>query len=316
MLEPGDHIAYFIKNGYKLQNNAGKIHVFMIIKHCDKNTFEKYKHKVSLFICETSDVNDRVVIQDKNIYNIFPENKLILTTPNLRIHRIFSFSELDNLEKFKKEIHGTEPPILIVENVISEELKEEIINIFHSSENKNIENKITKNRTHVFADRQLTEKLDYKLSKSLFPELKKIYDLDITYRENYKICGYKDIHNGKFHVHRDSVHPYGHRRLAMSLILNEDYEGGGIIFPEYNNKAYKPKSCSAVIFPTPLFHQVLQVTKGTRYVIVSFFFGEEEADYKRNFNKNQNKNTNIDNYKINVKENFENLILENIFPKN
>ena len=113
----------------------------------------------------------------------------------------------------------------------------------------------------------------------------------------------------------DSVYPYGHRRYAMTLVLNDDYEGGGIVFPEYNNKAYKPSLCSAIIFPAPLFHKVLEVTKGTRYVIVSFLLGDSEAKYKKKFIKFTENNNNLDSYKIKVKRDMRNLIVDDICPQ-
>lgn len=161
----------------------------------------------------------------------------------------------------------------------------------------------------------MTQALDDKLSKSLLPELKKVFNVDIQYRENYKICCYKDTEHGKFHAHRDSVYPYGHRRYAMSLILNDDYEGGGIIFPEYNDTAYKPAAGSAVIFPTPLYHQVLEITKGCRYVVISFFFTAEEAEYKKGFNENRGKPNMLDHYKMTVVRNQQNLYVDDICPQ-
>ena len=320
VLEEGDYIPYFVhkSNGTRIsiQNSAGQSNIFVIMDQCDKDIFKKCDtfNIPTYIICKESSYSHFHIINDINIHKLFPNNKTILTTPNLKIHKVYN-----NMEEISdsdiENIPSLTPPIIIVPNVISESLKNELISYHDSSGRKNIENKGTKNRTHVFINGEITKKLDDKLSKSLFPELKKIFNIDITYRENYKICSYNSKDKGKFHAHRDSVYPYGHRRFAMSLILNNDYEGGGIIFPEYNRVPYKPEPRSAVIFPTPLYHQVLKVTRGTRYVIISFLLGDESAEYKKRFNLYQGKSDNINGYKMNMIRDQRNILIDDICPQ-
>lgn len=313
VLEEGDYIPYFVykNNGTKIsiQNSAGKQNLFITVDKCNKDFYLNNRYEINTYIiCTSTDYNGFNIIADPNLYRLFPSNKYILTSPNLKIVSVSNTYININITK------EYDPPIIVVPNVITPSLKDEIIEYYNTGR-KNIENKGTKNRTHVFTDPKLTRKLDDKLSKSLFPELKKIFNIDITYRENYKTCGYNSDDHGKFHAHRDSVYPYGHRRLAMSLILNDDYEGGGIIFPEYSKKVFKPESCSAVIFPTPLYHQVLEVTGGTRYVIISFLLDDHSANYKKSFNKHLGKSDNINSYKINIVRDQRNLIIDDICPQ-
>ena len=62
--------------------------------------------------------------------------------------------------------------------------------------------------------------------------------------------------------------------------LNDDYEGGEFVLPEYGLKV-KPKANTAFIFPGISTHQVLPVTKGTRMTIISFFVnGSIKPQYK------------------------------------
>ncbi len=329
-LEEGDYIPNFVykKDMFKIsiQNSAGRPNIFVIIDFCNEKIYQKYKKIFKLsnrnipyyIICKKSSCNRREIIVDKYIFKLFTQKKdnniIIITEANLKIYKIinnineYSYNIIENIPKIK-------PPIIIVKNVITKKFKDDIINFYNKSSRKNVENKISKNRTHVFTNINLTEMLDDKLTKSLFPEIKKVFNLDVTYRENYKICSYTDYDKGKFHLHRDSVYPYGHRRYAMSLILNDDYEGGEIIFPEYTDKMHTPESCSALIFPAPLFHQVLEMTKGTRYVIISFLFGDLEAEYKKKFLSLNDKNSNIDKYKINVQRDLRNILIDDICPQ-
>jgi len=65
------------------------------------------------------------------------------------------------------------------------------------------------------------------------------------------------------------------RKLSMSILLNDDYEGGGFEFATLN-KIYTPdfdKLGSIMVFPSFMMHRVKPVTKGTRYSLVSWFLG-------------------------------------------
>ena len=90
----------------------------------------------------------------------------------------------------------------------------------------------------------------------------------------------------------------------MTLVLNDDYEGGGIVFPEYNAKVLCVPKYGAVIFPGSLFHQVNEIGSGNRYVIISFFFGEAEAIEKEGSER----------YRFKVKSNVVGLTLNSLIP--
>ena len=72
---------------------------------------------------------------------------------------------------------------------------------------------------------------------------------EISHRETYKICKYAGENSGKFGKHRDTIFPHLHRRYAMTLVLNDDYEGGRTEFPNLN-KEYKLKKGDALFFHT------------------------------------------------------------------
>ena len=69
------------------------------------------------------------------------------------------------------------------------------------------------------------------------------------------------------------------RKLSMTILLNDDYEGGDfqfatyakeqceVVTPEYN------KQGTVIVFPSDMEHRVLPVTKGTRYSLVTWFLG-------------------------------------------
>lgn len=62
------------------------------------------------------------------------------------------------------------------------------------------------------------------------------------------------------------------RSHVCSIILNDDYEGGQLIFPDQDT-LIKPKAGSMVFFPGYyVSHGVNTITKGTRYVLLIFFY--------------------------------------------
>ncbi len=59
---------------------------------------------------------------------------------------------------------------------------------------------------------------------------------------------------------------------AMSLVLNDDYEGGEfeIREPDGSIQKFKARAGSLIIFPTTNLHRVLPVTSGTRFAFVQW----------------------------------------------
>ena len=63
------------------------------------------------------------------------------------------------------------------------------------------------------------------------------------------------------------------RKLSMSIILNDDYEGGEFEFYGHK-KSIKPTKGTVIVFPSYMVHRVKPVTKGIRYSVVAWFCGE------------------------------------------
>ena len=64
------------------------------------------------------------------------------------------------------------------------------------------------------------------------------------------------------------------RKLSMSILLNEDYEGGDFKFYDDEQIALKGKAKGSIlVFPSYMQHCVEEVTKGNRYSLVVWFLG-------------------------------------------
>jgi len=115
---------------------------------------------------------------------------------------------------------------------------------------------------------------------------------DIRNAESMQITRYKK--GGFYNFHKDgrgdhlSVYDmpnnkflHGNvRKLSMTVLLNEDYEGGEFQFITYNQEKYEistleefNKTGSIVVFPSFTEHRVAPVTKGIRYSLVVWFIG-------------------------------------------
>jgi prolyl 4-hydroxylase len=228
--------------------------------------------------------------KDSILYGLFKKTDTIsvyLTTPNRKIYKTYQFNTIEEFNKeniVKSFIQPSNIPYLLIDNVFSPQLLKKVLDFYDNNKHKHTPHyTATKNRLHVHPDRDLEIEIDNKLSRSVFPEIRKIFYFDVHHRENYKICCYDAETGGRFHPHRDTPAPYQHRRYAMSLFLNDDYEGGEFELPEYNFKI-KPKANCALIFPGISSHKVNQVTKGTRRVIITFFCSEIEGKTKNNCN--------------------------------
>ena len=68
------------------------------------------------------------------------------------------------------------------------------------------------------------------------------------------------------------------RKLSMTVLLNEDYEGGAFEFATYKQEEchitpIEASAGSIIVFPSSIEHRVAPVTKGTRYSVVCWFLG-------------------------------------------
>jgi predicted 2-oxoglutarate/Fe(II)-dependent dioxygenase YbiX len=85
----------------------------------------------------------------------------------------------------------------------------------------------------------------------------------------YELLRYKE---GQFYTQHTDSFKQRPRAVSCSFILNDDYEGGEFAF--FDRKlTYKPKKGSCIMFPSNFMypHEIMPVTKGTRYSIITWF---------------------------------------------
>ena len=113
------------------------------------------------------------------------------------------------------------------------------------------------------------------LASRLIPQIKKAFQADIAFVDRILIARYDDT-GGYFKRHRDNASPHvAFREFAVSLNLNTgEYAGGGLVFPEFNDCEHQPPRGSACVFSASLLHEASPVTKGRRYVLLTFLHGQ------------------------------------------
>ncbi len=109
------------------------------------------------------------------------------------------------------------------------------------------------------------------LSARVAPEIKRAFQVDITHADRVLLARYDDT-GGWFKRHRDDAAPStAFREFAISLNLNtHEYEGGELLFPEFDDDRYSPPAGAAIVFSASLLHEAVPVTRGSRYVLLSF----------------------------------------------
>ena len=161
--------------------------------------------------------------------------------------------------------------------------KIELYKFFDSKVGNNI-NIEKKRRKDVFLSGEDCELLDKYLFLSKKHILKEYFNIDIEYRERYKIGIYTENDKGFYISHRDTQGGMKHRQISMVICLsnNNDYEGGYLHFEELNKK-FKFNYGDAIFFNSNLLHGVEPVISGTRKVLISFLFDTNSSQLKNNF---------------------------------
>jgi predicted 2-oxoglutarate/Fe(II)-dependent dioxygenase YbiX len=125
---------------------------------------------------------------------------------------------------------------------------------------------------HLLVDGALTGRIQTAFVDRLLPVAASAFAVPIRSHETFKIVRY-DAGAGWFTAHRDNVTPdAAHRRLAVTVNLDSEFDGGDLRFPEFGTDAYRPKPGAAIVFSCSLLHEVTPVRAGTRHALLTFLW--------------------------------------------
>ncbi len=189
------------------------------------------------------------------------------------------------------QTRGSTAPVLFAPNVASPELCRALIDHFEASAHeagvmasfgdqgayaKLDESKKKRRDTELTNASPLHGEVMKILANRLVPEIKRVFQSDMVFVDRILIARYDDT-GGFFKRHRDNAAPHtAFRDFAISLNLNtHEYEGGELMFPEFDDHRYNPPAGGALVFSAALMHEALPVTRGSRYVLLTFLGGTE-----------------------------------------
>jgi predicted 2-oxoglutarate/Fe(II)-dependent dioxygenase YbiX len=230
---------------------------------------------------------------------------ILVLDPNQRV--LASFSNEDAAERAKRFVDGLElftaptrprdtAPVLLVPRVFEPEFCDELISAFHARGHEAsgvyslidgnpvhaVDASVKRRLDHYVRDDDLTNAIKRRIGARLLPEIEKAFCFRVTRLEEFKITCYRSSDRGVFKPHRDNHSPQTlHRRFALTLNLNDNFEGGELRFPEYGAHLYRPRRGEAIVFSCSLLHEALEVDHGDRYVLVAFMYDDAGAAQKR-----------------------------------
>jgi predicted 2-oxoglutarate/Fe(II)-dependent dioxygenase YbiX/peroxiredoxin len=176
-------------------------------------------------------------------------------------------------------------PALVLPRVLSPEFCAELIALwreehheggFSTGQTNTYDPEKKKTLEHVITDQALVRRLNVTLARRISPELAKVFDFRRPFQFDAPVVmSYQPERQDFFGLHRDDLRPSNRRMFAMSLNLNDDFEGGDLVFPEYSPRGYKMPAGAACIFACGLLHAARPVTRGQRFVLTNFFCATE-----------------------------------------
>jgi predicted 2-oxoglutarate/Fe(II)-dependent dioxygenase YbiX len=229
----------------------------------------------------------------------------VILDPMLRVAEIAPLDEADrvlgDLSPSPQPNLGLSPspaPILTLANIFEPELCAHLVACFERGGGKdsgfmqdqggksveNFDNSWKRRRDFHLTDAGLIANLRARIGRRICPEIKKAFQMRPTRIERDLVARYDSETGGHFGPHRDDTGiAIAHRRFAISINLNVDFEGGEISFPEYSPQTFKAAPGTAIVFSASILHEVSRVTRGRRYVFLTFLF-DEEAERVRQAN--------------------------------
>ncbi|HZB93870.1 MAG TPA: 2OG-Fe(II) oxygenase [Stellaceae bacterium] len=141
-----------------------------------------------------------------------------------------------------------------------------------------VDHRLKRRRDLLIVDPALRRTMQDQIRRRLVPAIEQFFGFSATRMDRCLVSCYDATEGGYFFRHRDNVNAGAeHRRFAVSINLNGDYEGCDLIFPEFGRRLYRAPVGGAVVFSCAMLHQVTPVTRGRRFAFVPFLYGETEA---------------------------------------
>ena len=183
-------------------------------------------------------------------------------------------------------------PILVLPNVFEPEFCRKLISLYekHGGTESGFMREVggktvtvhdhahKRRKDYDIEDEQLKTDIQNRFIRRVVPEIQKVHQYKVTRMERYIVSCYAAEDEAHFRAHRDNTTKgTAHRRFAVSVNLNNDFDGGEVSFPEYGPRSFKAPPGGAVVFSCSLLHAVSKVTRGRRFAFLPFLYDDEAA---------------------------------------
>jgi peroxiredoxin/predicted 2-oxoglutarate/Fe(II)-dependent dioxygenase YbiX len=259
------------------------------------------------------------------LYGALPRNTLpgqsqipirrfwMVLNPTLRVRAIFPFErDGDDRRKVMAYLRALPPvsqfagfeipaPVLVIPDVFEPGFCKHLIGLYeqHGGEESGFMREVDgktvathdpnhkRRKDYTIEDQNLIRQVQHRIIRRINPEIERVHFFRPSRMERYIVSCYAAEDGGHFRAHRDNTTSgTAHRRFAVSINLNSDFEGGEVSFPEYGPRSYKAPAGGAVVFSCPLLHAVSRVTQGRRFAFLPFLYDEEAAKLREANNAN------------------------------
>jgi predicted 2-oxoglutarate/Fe(II)-dependent dioxygenase YbiX len=231
----------------------------------------------------------------------------IVLDPMLRVIEVLPFSAdgaeipqlLGLLERLPppSQYPGTEAPIpvLLLPNVFEPEFCRYLIDCYTANGGREsgfmqevggkaveaYDAEWKRRRDFIITDAALIELIKARMGRRVGVMLQKACRFTFSRMERHLVACYAAEDGGHFGPHRDdTVRATEHRQFAVSINLNDDFDGGAVSFPEFSPRQFKAPVGTALIFASSMLHSVSKVTRGRRYAFLPFLH-DEAAEKQR-----------------------------------
>ncbi|WP_246721855.1 2OG-Fe(II) oxygenase [Rhizobium lentis] len=228
----------------------------------------------------------------------------IVIDPTMRVLKVLPFAEDgSDIEAVLSLVSALPPinrisgielhaPIIMLPNVFEPELCTRLIGLYErnggeeSGFMREVDGKTVEVKDHGYKRRKdydiqekdIIAETQGRFTRRIVPEIQKVHQFTVTRMERYIVACYAAEDKAHFRPHRDNTTKgTAHRRFAVSVNLNDDFDGGEVSFPEYGSRSFKAPSGGAVIFSCSLLHAVSTVTRGRRYAFLPFLYDDAAA---------------------------------------
>jgi predicted 2-oxoglutarate/Fe(II)-dependent dioxygenase YbiX len=226
-----------------------------------------------------------------------PRTRVIVLDPNQRVAATFDSRPLlaagvsiagvaDSVRSngcANEAIRCPAAPVLVLPRVFEPDFCSQVIRLWHKGDHQDsgVSSRygnvgvaeLKRTEDYMIVEPMMQKAISDRLAYRIGPELAKAFAFDREFTfDAHVVLSYSAEGNHFFSAHRDNGAPTtADRAFAVSLNLNDDFEGGELVFPEYSAVRISPPLGAAAVFSCSVLHEALPVTRGRRFVLTTFF---------------------------------------------